>query len=169
MLVGVIGLNISRADFYEKELSFQVSCSYGPGRYDDDYENKGLDYPLPFVRWTEKRNFETVLNSISTGRLNVKDYITEVVGIDDFEQIYGVIGTSKSIASILKYKEDVIPDYSVVVTKKEVSLSKGKIAIVGAGNFTKMTMLPALKGTNADIQHIISAGGVNGTALAQKT
>tara|TARA_R110002050_G_scaffold204327_4_gene339812 strand:- start:11186 stop:13300 length:2115 start_codon:yes stop_codon:yes gene_type:complete len=168
VLVGVIGLNISRADFYEKELSFQVSCSYGPGRYDDDYENKGVDYPLAFVRWTEKRNFESVLNAISTGRLKVKDYITEVVAINDFEQIYGDIGSSKSIASILKYNEDVMPDFSVEVTPKSISTSKGKIAVVGAGNFTKMTMLPALKGTNGSISHIISAGGVNGTALAQK-
>ncbi len=61
ILVGVIGLNLSRADFYEKELSFQVSCSYGPGRYDDAYEKYGKDYPLPYVRWTEKRNFEAIL------------------------------------------------------------------------------------------------------------
>jgi len=168
VLVGVIGLNLSRAEFYEKELTFQVSCSYGPGRYDDDYEQKGIDYPLAFVRWTEKRNFETVLKSISTGRLKVKELITEVVDIENFEQVYGEIGSSKSIASILKYKEDNKPDYSVEVTKKEITASKGKIAIIGAGNFTKMTMLPALKGTNADIQHIVSAGGVNGTALAEK-
>ena len=168
VLVGVIGLNLSRAEFYEKELSFQVSCSYGPGRYDDDYEQKGIDYPLAFVRWTEKRNFETILNAISTEKLKVKDLITEIIDLDNFEQIYGEIGSSKSIASILKYKEDNIPEYSVEVTKKEISKSKGAIAIIGAGNFTKMTMLPALKDTGADIQYIVSAGGVNGTALAQK-
>ena len=168
ILVGVIGLDLSRAEFYQKELSFQVSCSYGPGRYDEDYEQKGIDYPLAFVRWTEKRNFEAVLNSISTGKIAVKDLITEEVNLDDFEKIYGEIGSSKSIASIIKYKENNVPDYSVEVTKKEVAVSKGKIAIVGAGNFTKMTMLPALKNTGAQIEHIISAGGVNGTALAQK-
>ena len=63
--MGVIGLDISRADFYEKELTFQVSCSYGPGRYDENYEQKGEDYPLPFVRWTEKRNFDAILQAIS--------------------------------------------------------------------------------------------------------
>lgn len=168
ILVGVIGLNLSRAEFYEKELSFQVSCSYGPGRYDDDYEQKGIDYPLAFVRWTEKRNFETVLNAISTGRLQVKKLITEVVALENYLQIYGEIGSSKSIASILKYKDETIPNHSIQVTKKEVSKSKGKIAIIGAGNFAKMTLLPSLKNTNADIQHIVSAGGVNGTALAQK-
>lgn len=61
VLVGVIGLNMRRDDFYKKELSFQVSCSYGAGRYDEEYENKGHDYPLAYVRWTEKRNFETIL------------------------------------------------------------------------------------------------------------
>ena len=65
ILVGVIGLDINRADFYEKEISFQVSCSYGPGRYDSNYEEKSNDYPIGFVRWTEKRNFECILESIS--------------------------------------------------------------------------------------------------------
>ena len=175
VLVGVIGLEISRAEFYEKELSFQVSCSYGPGRYDDDYEQKGIDYPLAFVRWTEKRNFETVLNSIATGRLKVKQLITEVVELGNYQDIYGEIGTSKSIASILKYKEENTPEHSIDVANKKNSISKslpvgaqGNIAIIGAGNFTKMTMLPALKNTNAKIEYIVSAGGVNGTALAQK-
>lgn len=168
VLVGVIGLNISRADFYEKELSFQVSCSYGPGRYDENYEFKGIDYPLPFVRWTEKRNFETILQLISTGKLKVKELISEVVPIEQYDKIYGDIGNSKSIASIFKYNENNTPKYSITVNKKHPKPSKGGIAIVGAGNFTKMTMLPALKGTNANIKYIVSSGGVNGTALAKK-
>ena len=167
-LVGVVGLNISRAEFYEKELSFQVSCSYGPGRYDDDYEFKGIDYPLPFVRWTEKRNFETVLQLISSGKLKVQNLISEVIALEDFDKIYGDIGSSKSIASILKYSEDTKPENTIVVNKKELKSSKGVIGLVGAGNFTKMTLLPALKGTDAQIKHIVSSGGVNGTALAQK-
>ena len=72
VLVGVVGLNINRSDFYEKELTFQVSCSYGPGRYDPLYENHGRDYPLPYVRWTEKRNFEAVLQAMAAGRLKVE-------------------------------------------------------------------------------------------------
>ena len=167
-LVGVIGLDISRAEFYEKELSFQVSCSYGPGRYDDDYEFKGIDYPLPFVRWTEKRNFETVLELISTGKLQVQNLISEVVALDEFQKIYGDIGNSKSIASIIKYSEDTKLENTIVVNKKEQQSTKGTIGLVGSGNFTKMTLLPALKGTNANIKHIVSSGGVNGTALARK-
>lgn len=168
VLVGVIGLNISRADFYEKELSFQVSCSYGPGRYDDDYEYKGIDYPLPYVRWTEKRNFETVLQLISTGKLAVKELISEVIPLEEFYKIYGNMGTSKSIASILKYNKDVKPCNTITVNKKKIEPTKGLIGIIGAGNFTKMTMLPALKGANANIKHIVSSGGITSTALAKK-
>ncbi|MBK86633.1 MAG: dehydrogenase [Flavobacteriaceae bacterium] len=168
VLVGVIGLDISRADFYEKELSFQVSCSYGPGRYDDDYEFKGIDYPLPYVRWTEKRNFETIMQLISSGKLGVKELISEVVPLEDFNKVYANIGNSKSIATIFKYKESNKPKYSIVVNNKDSKLTNGIIGIVGAGNFTKMTMLPALKKTKANIKYIVSAGGVNGTALAKK-
>lgn len=171
VLVGVIGLNISRAEFYEKELSFQVSCSYGPGRYDHNYENKGIDYPLPFVRWTEKRNFEAILHAISSGQLRVKELITEVIELKDYQKIYGEIGTSKSIASILKYPTDEKADQpanTIVLQNQTFKGTKGVIGIIGAGNFTKMTMLPALKGSGAGLKYIASSGGVTGTALARK-
>lgn len=170
VLVGVIGLDISRADFYEKELSFQVSCSYGPGRYDENYEQKGIDYPLPFVRWTEKRNFETILEAISRELLSVKELITEVVDLKDYLKIYSEIGSSRSIASLLKYNEEVQknPLRTVNLSKESFSESKGVIGIVGAGNFTKMTVLPALKGSGAGYKYIASNGGVTGTSLAKK-
>lgn len=167
-LVGVIELDISRAEFYEKELSFQVSCSYGPGRYDDHYEMKGIDYPLPYVRWTEKRNFETVLQLISSGKLKVKELISEIVPLEEFEKIYGEIGSSKSIASIIRYSDETRVDNTIVVNQKKIKPNNGVIALVGAGNFTKMTLLPALKKTDAQIKHIVSSGGINGTALAKK-
>lgn len=168
ILVGVIGLNLSRAEFYQKELSFQVSCSYGPGRYDDDYEQKGQDYPLPFVRWTEKRNFETILQAIASQRLNVKQLITEIIALDNYKDIYGDIGQSKSIASILSYPEDSKPTASVSINSNAFAGAKGILGIVGAGNFSKMTMLPALSKCKAKIKYISSAGGVSGTALAKK-
>ena len=168
ILVGVIGLAISRADFYEKELSFQVSCSYGPGRYDDNYELKGIDYPLPFVRWTEKRNFETILQLISSKKINVKDLISEVIELTDFRNVYGNIGNSKKIATIFKYNEINKPIHSITIGEKEPKLSNDGIAIIGAGNFTKMTMLPSLKGAKANLIHIVSSGGVNGSSLAKK-
>src|SRR5690606_13833486 len=149
---------------------FQVSCSYGPGRYDDNYEQKGIDYPLPFVRWTEKRNFETILQAISQQRLHVKDMITEVVELDDFQKIYGDIGQSRSIASLLKYNDHVqlLPSRNVELFSTNFSSSKGVFGVIGAGNFTKMTMLPAFKDSGATLKYIASSGGVSGTALAQK-
>ncbi|RYU90218.1 dehydrogenase [Mucilaginibacter terrigena] len=170
ILVGVIGLNLSRAEFYEKELSFQVSCSYGPGRYDEDYEQRGIDYPLPFVRWTEKRNFEAILQSISSGKLHVKELITEVVPIEDYKNIYGDIGSRRSIASLLKYPEqdNLTPAETIVLKDTSFNGSKGVIGVIGAGNFTKMTMLPALKNSGAGYKYVASAGGVSGTSLASK-
>lgn len=170
VLVGVIGLNISRAEFYEKELTFQVSCSYGPGRYDDNYEQKGIDYPLPFVRWTEKRNFEAVLQAIAAGNLHVKKMITEVVKLENFKEIYEEIGSSHSIASILKYTNrgtDKIKQ-TVELSTADFTSSKGIIGVIGAGNFTKMTMLPALQGSGANFKSIASQGGLSSTTLAKK-
>lgn len=169
ILVGVIGLNLSRAEFYEKELSFQVSCSYGPGRYDENYENRGNDYPLPFVRWTEKRNFEAILHAIASGKIQVQEMITEVIPLNDYLKIYGEIGSSKSIASILKYEEsEGTPKTTIRLKEVSYTGQNGVIGIIGAGNFTKMTMLPALKGSGALYKYIASKGGVTGTAMAQK-
>ena len=168
VLIGVIGLNILRSDFYEKELSFQVSCSYGPGRYDNNYELKGIDYPLPFVRWTEKRNFDTILQLISSGKLDVKKLITEIVPLDEYQKIYGDIGKSKAIASILKYNEETVNDSTVIINNSKNKINDVVIGIIGAGNFTKMTLLPSLKNINIRIKHIVSSNGLTGTELAKK-
>jgi predicted dehydrogenase/threonine dehydrogenase-like Zn-dependent dehydrogenase len=167
VLVGVIGLNISRADFYEKELSFQVSCSYGPGRYDESYEQKGQDYPIGFVRWTEKRNFESILQALASKQLNVAPLVTEEIPLAQYNTIYGDMGGRQSIASILVYPEsDGTMQRSVQIADRQFQNSKGVFGIIGAGNFTKMTMLPVMK--NANIKYIASARGVNGTALAKQ-
>jgi predicted dehydrogenase/threonine dehydrogenase-like Zn-dependent dehydrogenase len=171
VLVGVVGLDISRADFYEKELTFQVSCSYGPGRYDDQYEQKGSDYPLAFVRWTENRNFKTILHSIETKKLVLKNLISKVVPLNDFQQIYSSIGKNSSIASIITYQNDNEPAKYNTIVKLSDSVFKqasGNIGIIGAGNFTQMTMLPILKNIGGNLKTIASQGGLNGTLLAKK-
>ncbi len=168
ILVGVIGLNISRADFYEKELTFQVSCSYGPGRYDDRYEKEGIDYPLPFVRWTEKRNFQAVLQAIATGKLDVASLITERIALEDYGTIYNNIGNPDSIATILEYPENSSSAVSVTINSGTFSPGSGGIGIIGAGNFTSMTMLPVLSEINAPLVSIASAAGLTGTTLARK-
>ena len=168
ILVGVIGLDISRADFYEKEISFQVSCSYGPGRYDEEYEQKGNDYPIGHVRWTEKRNFEAVLKAISKGTLDVKPLITERIPLKDFNKIYGDMGNSKSIASLLEYDQTEAPVSTVTIAEKSFTGKKGVIGIVGSGNFTSSTILPNLKKLNANIKYIASSGGLSSTIMAKR-
>ena len=168
ILVGVIGLDISRAEFYEKELTFQVSCSYGPGRYDEQYEQLGNDYPLAFVRWTEKRNFDAVLQAISQGQLQVSALITERVPLVDYLQIYGTIGQSGSIASILQYPGEVAVKTSVNYGARNFTGCKGVLAVIGAGNFTSATVLPILKPLNPHLKYIISAGGLTASTLAKR-
>ena len=168
ILVGVIGLDISRADFYEKEISFQVSCSYGPGRYDDAYEQKGQDYPIGYVRWTEKRNFEAVLNAISKKVLNVETLITERVSLNEYRDIYGNMNNPNSIASILIYDNNAEEKSVVLLNQKSYVAQKGVIGIVGAGNFTSSTILPNLKKIQANIKYIASSGGLTGTIMAKK-
>lgn len=168
ILVGVVGLNLRRDDFYKKELTFQVSCSYGAGRYDEDYENKGHDYPLPYVRWTEKRNFETILQTISSGGLDVRSLITEEVDLEDYMEIYGDMRKRGSIASIIKFSEHSAIERVVAIEGNCFKPGNGKIGIIGAGNFTSSTVVPALKKANAKIKYIASAGGLNAKILANK-
>jgi predicted dehydrogenase len=174
ILVGVVELNLNRADFYEKELTFQVSCSYGPGRYDENYEKKGIDYPIGFVRWTERRNFSAVLQAIATGRLDVNSLITDKVALSDFQKIYSNLEKSGSIATILSYPHRELSrnkseiERSIDVIEREYSENSGTIGIIGAGNFTRMTVLPALNKCGAPVSVISSAGGLSGTHIAKK-
>ena len=168
VLVGVIGLNISRADFFKKEITFQVSCSYGPGRYDEEYEQKGHDYPVGYVRWTEKRNFEAILSALSKGNLDVKPLITERVPLKDYKKIYGDMSNSKSIASIIEYDTTEVPQSTVSINKKSFEGKKGVLGIIGSGNFTSSTILPNLKKINADVKFIASSGGLSSTIMAKR-
>lgn len=168
ILVGVIGLDISRSDFYEKEITFQVSCSYGPGRYDEDYEQKGQDYPIGHVRWTEKRNFEAVLNALSKKILNVAPLITERIPLLEYNRIYGNMDNPNSIASVLVYEHGTAQEQVVALDAKEFKGQKGVLGIVGAGNFTGSTILPNLKKINAHMKYIASSGGLTATLLAKK-
>lgn len=171
VLIGVIGLDIKRSDFYEKELSFQVSCSYGPGRYDSNYEEGGNDYPLPYIRWTAKRNFEAILNALSNNTLNIDPLLTQRVPFEDFYEIYDNLGKGSSIASVLVYKNE---NKSCNSRNVKISMAKsfvsGKpvLGIIGAGNFTGSTILPKLKAAGAQIKSIASSKGLNGSILAKK-
>ena len=168
ILVGVIGLDIIRDDFFKKELTFQVSASYGPGRYDNNYEGKGQDYPIGFVRWTEKRNFDAVLKAISLGKIDVKPLITEKLKIEDYLGIYGNMSKSGSIASILIYDKKIKKDKVIQLRSNSFHGQKGVIGIIGAGNFTSSTLLPRLSKTKGHIKYIADLDGLLAKSLAKR-
>jgi predicted dehydrogenase/threonine dehydrogenase-like Zn-dependent dehydrogenase len=173
VLVGVSGLNINRTLFYEKELSFQVSCAYGPGRYDPLYEDNGQDYPLPYVRWTAQRNMEAVLELMAAGKINVEPMISHQYPFEKAQQAYDAIlePSQASIGIILEYQNDSKKDKNIP-TKIEIHLSqetsKATIGMIGAGNFSAQVLLPALQKTPARLKTIASKTGVSGTYLANK-
>lgn len=175
VLVGVTGLELSRADFFEKELTFQVSCSYGPGRYDADYEEKGHDYPVGFVRWTEQRNFEAVLDMLADGRLDVTPLVSHRFAIEEAEAAYALIGSNApSLGVVLQYPagEVVLADDPRAATTLRVAPAgaAGRLALgfVGAGNYAAGVLIPAFAETGARLKTVSSATGVSGTAAARK-
>lgn len=156
ILVGVVGLNLRRSDFYEKELIFQVSCSYGPGRYDNAYENKGVDYPIGFVRWTEQRNLQAVLGAMANRQLDVTNMITNRFPFAEAEAAYDKISKDQNALGIILQYPDVVDIGRTITYATNISKPEGKCiaAMIGAGNFAKMTMGPALAKTNARLKYV---------------
>ena len=175
LLVGVVGLELSRADFYEKELSFQVSCSYGPGRYDPRYEEEGVDYPLPYVRWTEQRNFEAFLHLLAEKQINLKPLITHRFKLKEALKAYQTVGDKGGIGILIEYPETnttissnaLVRSITLDKTKRK-TVSSVSCGVIGAGNFTRQVLLPALAKTGANLQHIISSRGVSSADLGRK-
>ncbi len=172
VLVGVVGLNLRRDDFYKKELSFQVSCSYGPGRYDERYEHGGQDYPLPYVRWTEGRNFEAVLGTMATGALDVAPLITHRFALADALAAYEKIQNDPAaLGVVLEYPAE--PDRARAVELRPAMAAaraagtgrRPGVAVLGAGGFAVSTILPALKAAGADLRCVV--GRSSGAAAFQ--
>ncbi len=159
ILVGAVGLNLRRDDFYKKELSFQVSCSYGAGRYDEEYELRGHDYPIGYVRWTEQRNFEAVLSAMQAGTLNVDKLLTHRVPIASAGEAYDkLLGDPKNLGTIIEYPQDASLARIVPVTRHGKTIQKaGKavVALVGPGNFAKGMIAPCLAKTGARLKYVV--------------
>jgi predicted dehydrogenase len=172
VLVGVSGLELSRADFYEKELTFQVSCSYGPGRYDPAYEEKGQDYPVAFVRWTAQRNFEAVLDMLADRRLDVRRLISHRFPIADAEKAYAVVlGSEPSLGVLLEYP-GVEPDRAqrtVVLRSVPVARSdRAVVSVIGAGEYAGRVLLPAFKAGGAQLRIVATRSGASSLHAARK-
>lgn len=170
VLVGVIGLKLRRDDFYKKEISFQVSCSYGPGRYDESYEQGGNDYPIGYVRWTEQRNFEAVLHVLNTKQLCVEGLITDRFDQSDAASAYeSVTDDPSTLGVILNYPAEVKRENKVVVKQAvSESMNQAVVGVIGAGNFSKMILVPALSKTKARIAYIADLNAAYAKHLAKK-
>ena len=175
VLVGVTGLKLSRADFYEKEISFQVSCSYGPGRYDASYEEQGNDYPIGFVRWTEQRNFEAVLGLMAAGSLDVAQLISHRFAVDDAGEAYDLLAEGAPLGIIIDYPKikgaGALSAGDRKVQLAEVRASepgKGTVGMIGAGNYASQVLIPAFRDAGADLGLLASAGGVSSVHSGKK-
>ena len=180
VLVGVTGLELDRSDFYEKEITFQVSCSYGPGRYDPTYEQGGQDYPLGFVRWTAKRNFEAVLDLIATQRLKLSSLVSHRLPFQQADAAYDLVQRgSEALGIMLQYpnwiertnealRERTVAHAVVQLEDAKRHIGTPKVAVIGAGNYAVSTLLPALKSCNAKLQSICSTTGVSSYQAAKR-
>lgn len=172
ILVGVTGLELSRTDFYEKELTFQVSCSYGPGRYDPLYEDKGQDYPLPFVRWTEQRNFQAILDMLAGDQLDVKPLITHRFAFEDAQQAYGTLTDDKTGLGILLQYTSIDESRAVrkVNLNTDISFNQAQplIGFIGAGNYASRMLIPAFKAAGAQFHTLATASGINSAIHGEK-
>jgi predicted dehydrogenase len=172
VLVGVTGLELNRSDFYEKELSFQVSCSYGPGRYDPEYEERGHDYPAAFIRWSERRNFEAVLDMLASGGLDVEPLISQRHAFDDASDAYARLAGDKSALGILlTYRHDVEARHapSVALTDRPApAAGRAVVGFVGAGNYASRVLIPAFAESGASLHTIASSGGTSGVVHGRR-
>lgn len=167
VLVGVTGLALNRADFYEKELTFQVSCSYGPGRYDPSYEEGGSDYPYGFVRWTEQRNFTAVLRMMSQGILKTEDLVSEVHDFQNAENVYADLAENKDALGVVLSYSQAEDEQEVLDTKITLRDFGGEnptfvvAGVLGAGNYASRILIPGLQKTGARLKSICSSGGMS--------
>jgi predicted dehydrogenase/threonine dehydrogenase-like Zn-dependent dehydrogenase len=172
VLVGVTGLEISRPDFYEKELTFQVSCSYGPGRYDPAYEEKGQDYPVGSVRWTAQRNMEAVLDLLADGRLEVKPLISHRFSISEAEKAYELLTNGEaSLGILLEYPAETPSREARTIVLKAATISasvKAVVSFIGAGNHATGVLIPAFKAAGVRLRCVASNGGVSAWHAGRK-
>lgn len=173
--VGAIGMELERRRYYEKELDFRVSRSYGPGRYDATFEQKGIDYPIGHVRWTETRNMEAFLQLLADGKLNVKPLITHRYEIENAASAYElIVGKTQQpyLGVIIQYPSDAqsVPGRFELVGRKAKasSANRVRVGLLGAGNFARSVLLPAMRQPGTDLIGMCSANGISAQSAAKK-
>ena len=174
VLVGMVGMDVPRNTYYKKELEIKLSMAYGPGRYDPEYEEKGIDYPYDLVRFTEQRNFEAFLGLIQEGKITPKELITHSYNFDDAMSAYDLLEgriKEKYLGIVLNYKRDIkLEDEKIVQrSEKKISNDKVNVGLIGAGNFTKSVILPNIqKVGDFEFVGLCTATGVSAQGTGKK-
>jgi polar amino acid transport system substrate-binding protein len=173
--VGLVGMNVPRNVYYQRELTLKVSLSYGPGRHDPDYEERGHDYPVAYVRWTEGRNIEAFLDLLAAGRIDVKPLITHRFLIDDAAKAYQLISGKAHenyLAVILEYRTEGEVGRRIenrsATTRAARSAGRVGIGLIGAGGYAQKILLPNFKTVDAEFCSIASASGVSARDVGTK-
>jgi len=173
VVVGAVGMDVPRRPFYDKELELRLSRSYGPGRYDRQYEEKGIDYPFGYVRWTEQRNMESFLELVQAGSVKIGDLVTHRFPITQAKEAYALItakGGGNTLGVLLQYPEQTDLKRRVEIQPLKAGRAGNlRVAIVGAGDFARSVLIPALSAIpNASVQAVVTATGISCTQVARK-
>jgi predicted dehydrogenase/threonine dehydrogenase-like Zn-dependent dehydrogenase len=177
ILIGTTGLKLLRDDFYEKELTFQVSCSYGPGRYDQSYEEHGIDYPIGFVRWTEQRNFLAILQLLKEGKINVDQMISRKFPFEDANDAYELIDKPNNfLGLIFEYSQSAdISNTNLIQRSLKDSHSSAReskdnlrVSFLGAGQYASSVLIPMFKKTQVVLNTISSQNGLSAAFALNK-
>jgi polar amino acid transport system substrate-binding protein len=174
VVVGLVGMTLERDIFYKRELDLKLSLSYGPGRYDPEYEQSGHDYPLPYVRWTEQRNMQAFLNLVAEGRVTPEQLITHRFPIDRAEEAYDLIGRGEPhLALLLEYPDQPRRELDAVGDpktgdKKQRHDGMG-VGFIGLGNYAKAVLLPAVTKTpGINLKRVATATGISANSASER-
>ena len=172
VVVGAVGMNLPREPYYEKELELRLSTSYGPGRYDPDYEEKGLDYPYGYVRWTERRNMGAFLRLLAEKRIDMAALTRHTLPIEEAEGAYAKIlnGSESLLGVILTYGADEAESGANKISLRASAASDGvRLGLIGAGSHVNDMLAPAIKRVaDVEISAICTRRGVNAKAIAKR-
>jgi polar amino acid transport system substrate-binding protein len=171
VVVGAVGLNLPRQPYYNRELTFKISMSYGPGRYDRNYEERGQDYPLGYVRWTEGRNIEAFLDLIAAGRVKIDPLISHRFKIDDGERAYELITSDEPYLGVLLEYDATREIGSRIPLPQKTTARRAvkavRLGLIGAGDYAKSVLLPNFKAAGAEFHAIATASGVTARSVGE--